>query len=127
LLDVVVALRGADDLRNRLLTTLQAGTPSATDLVYAVNTRVKEDYKATDKIKDKRAGKPPEDEPRPDYRVHRLGHPVKVKYDPGDLGCIQVWDAVARTYAKFTCNAPEHADDLPRLCHELNPRRRQKA
>jgi hypothetical protein len=70
LLDVVEALRGADNLRDRLLASLQSGTPAVADLAYAVKARVKEDYKVIDKIKEKRAGNPPEIEPRVQYGVN---------------------------------------------------------
>lgn len=69
LLEVVEALRGADNLRERLLTTLQTGTPAVADLAYAVKVRIKEDYKVIDKIKDRRAGRPPDVEPQPGYCI----------------------------------------------------------
>jgi ppGpp synthetase/RelA/SpoT-type nucleotidyltranferase len=56
LLDTIDALRGAENLRDRLLSALQSGTPAVADLAYAVKARVKEDYKIIDKIKDRRAG-----------------------------------------------------------------------
>jgi ppGpp synthetase/RelA/SpoT-type nucleotidyltranferase len=56
LLDVIEALRGADNLRDRLLTALQTGTPAVADLAYAIKSRVKEDYKVVEKIQDRRAG-----------------------------------------------------------------------
>jgi ppGpp synthetase/RelA/SpoT-type nucleotidyltranferase len=58
LLDVVKALRGADHLRDRLLTSLQSGTPAVADLAYAVKARVKEDYKVIEKITGKRIERP---------------------------------------------------------------------
>lgn len=58
LLDVVKALRGAEHLRERLLTALQTGTPAVADLAYAIKVRVKEDYKTIEKIKDKRITNP---------------------------------------------------------------------
>ena len=58
LLDVVEALRGADNLRERLLGALHSGTPAVADLAYAVKARVKEDYKVVDKIRDRRRGGP---------------------------------------------------------------------
>jgi len=66
LLDVIDALRGAENLRDRLLATLQTGTPAVSDLAYAVQARIKEDYKAIDKIKDRRVGGK-DREPKPDY------------------------------------------------------------
>lgn len=66
LLDVIDALRGAENLRDRLLATLQTGTPAVADLAYAVKARIKEDYKAIDKIKDRRAGAP-DRTPKTDY------------------------------------------------------------
>lgn len=66
LLDVIDALRGSENLRDRLLTTLQTGTPAVADLAYAVKARIKEDYKAIEKIKDRRTGGGDRD-PRPDY------------------------------------------------------------
>jgi ppGpp synthetase/RelA/SpoT-type nucleotidyltranferase len=67
-LDVVEALRGADNLKDRLLTALQSGTPAVSDIAYAVKARVKEDYKVVDKIIDRRSGK--SDRPaKPNYRV----------------------------------------------------------
>lgn len=68
LLDVVEALRGAENLRDRLLTALQTGTPSVADLAYAVKARIKEDYKAIDKIKERRSGTETK-KPRADYCV----------------------------------------------------------
>lgn len=56
---------------------------------------------------------------RPSKRTVVSGVPVKIKYDPGDLGRIQVWDPVEKTYVEFTCDAPEYADGLPKWCHEL--------
>lgn len=68
LLDVVEALRGADNLRERLLGALHSGTPAVADLAYAVKARVKEDYKVVDKIRDRRRGGP--DQPaKPGYGV----------------------------------------------------------
>lgn len=61
-LEVMDALRGATDLRDRLLVTLSAGTPSVADLAYALKVRVKEDYKILQKISKKR-------DERPDYGV----------------------------------------------------------
>lgn len=58
LLDVVKALRGAEHLRDRLVTALQTGTPAVADLAYAIKVRVKEDYKTIEKIKDKRIDDP---------------------------------------------------------------------
>ena len=58
LLEVYDALRGADSLRDNLLTTLQTGSPSVSDLAYAIKARVKEDYKCVDKVIDRRKKKP---------------------------------------------------------------------
>ncbi|KTT67904.1 hypothetical protein [Sphingomonas sanguinis] len=68
LLEVVEALRGADNLRDRLLMALQTGTPAVADLAYAVKARVKEDHKVIEKIKDRRSGGKDRD-PKPDYGV----------------------------------------------------------
>lgn len=68
LLEVVEALRGADNLRDRLLMALQTGTPAVADLAYAVKARVKEDHKVIEKIKDRRSGGK-NGEPQPSYGV----------------------------------------------------------
>lgn len=59
------ALRGAFELRDRLLIALATGNPSITDLAYAVKVRVKEDYKIQEKVLRKR-------EARPEYDVGHL-------------------------------------------------------
>lgn len=78
LLDVIEALRGADNLKDRLLAALQSGTPAVADLAYAVKARVKEDYKCVDKIKDRRRGGP-DREPQPGYGVPDLMDLVGVR------------------------------------------------
>lgn len=52
------ALRGADELKGRLLVEMATGSPSVTDLAYAVKVRVKEDYKIIEKVRAKRDTKP---------------------------------------------------------------------
>ena len=68
LLDVIDALRGADNLRDRLAGALQSGAPAVADLAYAVKVRVKEDYKVIEKIQERRAGND-DREPKPTYGV----------------------------------------------------------
>lgn len=65
-LDTMDALRGADDVRRRLLLEMSTGTPAISDLSYAVKVRVKEDFKIVEKVLRKRAGG------KPDYAVGRL-------------------------------------------------------
>jgi ppGpp synthetase/RelA/SpoT-type nucleotidyltranferase len=60
------ALRGAGDVRKRLLLEMSTGTPSITDLAYAVKIRVKDDYRIAEKVKRKREIKDP------DYDVPHL-------------------------------------------------------
>jgi ppGpp synthetase/RelA/SpoT-type nucleotidyltranferase len=60
------ALRGARDVSKRLAVEMSAGTPSITDLAYAVKIRVKDDYRITEKVKKKR------DKKAADYDVTRL-------------------------------------------------------
>src|SRR5688500_9141553 len=60
-------LRGADDVKRRLLVEMSTGTPAITDLAYAVKVRVKEDYKIVEKVLRKRAEKRD-----PTYDVSRL-------------------------------------------------------
>lgn len=60
------ALRGADDVRRRLLLEMSTGTPAISDLAYAVKVRVKEDFKVVEKVLRKRKGG------KPDYSVGRL-------------------------------------------------------
>jgi ppGpp synthetase/RelA/SpoT-type nucleotidyltranferase len=50
------ALRGADDVRRRLLLEMSTGTPAISDLAYAVKVRVKEDFKVVEKVLRKRKG-----------------------------------------------------------------------
>jgi ppGpp synthetase/RelA/SpoT-type nucleotidyltranferase len=52
------ALRGAGDVRKRLSLEMSSGTPSISDLAYAIKTRLKEDYRIVDKVKRKRLEKP---------------------------------------------------------------------
>ncbi|WP_242095360.1 hypothetical protein [Sphingomonas sp. CROZ-RG-20F-R02-07] len=56
---------------------------------------------------------------RPSKRTKVAGVPVKIKYDPGDLGQVHVWDPVHKGYVTFECDAPEYADGLPKWVHEL--------
>ncbi len=60
------ALRGADDVRKRLLLEMSTGTPAISDLAYAVKVRVKEDFKVVEKVLRKRKGG------KPEYAVDRL-------------------------------------------------------
>lgn len=64
-LQTLDALRGAADLRQRLVVEMATGTPAVSDLAYAVKVRVKEDYKIYEKVIGKRAR-------RPDYGVDNL-------------------------------------------------------
>lgn len=59
-LDTMDALRGADDVRKRLVLEMNTGAPSISDLAYAVKVRVKEDYKVVEKVLRKRKGGKPE-------------------------------------------------------------------
>ena len=52
------ALRGSQDLKDRLLLHLSTGAPSISDLAYAVKVRVKEDYKIIGKVAKKREETP---------------------------------------------------------------------
>ncbi|RYG85560.1 MAG: hypothetical protein EON59_11940, partial [Alphaproteobacteria bacterium] len=52
------ALRGSQDLKDRLLLHLSTGAPSISDLAYAVKVRVKEDYKIIGKVGKKRKETP---------------------------------------------------------------------
>lgn len=56
---------------------------------------------------------------RPSKRTVVAAVSVKVKYDPGDIGRINVWDPVEKRYVEFECDAPEYADGLPKWVHEL--------
>ncbi|GAA0460176.1 hypothetical protein [Sphingomonas molluscorum] len=56
---------------------------------------------------------------RPSKKTKVASVPVKVKYDPGDLGRIHVWDPVDKVYVTFECDAPEYADRLPKWVHDL--------
>ncbi len=58
-------LRGAEELKGRLLVEMATGSPAVADLAYAVKVRVKEDYKIVEKVRAKR-------ETRPGYRVQDL-------------------------------------------------------
>jgi ppGpp synthetase/RelA/SpoT-type nucleotidyltranferase len=64
-LATIDALRGANELRDRLLLAVSTGTPAVSDLAYAVKVRVKEDYKIQDKVLLKR-------KKNPDYAVCNL-------------------------------------------------------
>lgn len=59
------ALRGAHELRGKLLLDLASGNPSIADLAYAVKVRVKDDFKIREKVLRKRAM-------RPEYDVANL-------------------------------------------------------
>jgi ppGpp synthetase/RelA/SpoT-type nucleotidyltranferase/tetratricopeptide (TPR) repeat protein len=52
------ALRGAENLRDRLLLEMSLGSPAVSDLAYAVKVRVKEDYKIHEKVLAKRRDRP---------------------------------------------------------------------
>ena len=56
---------------------------------------------------------------RPSKKTKVASVPVKVKYDPDDLGRIHVWDPVDKVYVTFECDAPEYADGLPKWVHDL--------
>lgn len=56
---------------------------------------------------------------RPSKKTKVAGVPVKLKYDPGDIGRIHVWDPVGKDYVTFVCDAPEYADGLPKWVHDL--------
>lgn len=60
------ALRGADNVRQRLLLEMNTGTPTINDLAYAVKVRVKEDFKIVEKVERKRRGD------KPSYAVSNL-------------------------------------------------------
>lgn len=60
------ALRGAEDVRRRLLLEMNTGTPAIADLAYAVKVRVKEDFKVVEKVLRKRKGG------KPEYSVSKL-------------------------------------------------------
>lgn len=60
------ALRGADSVKQRLVLEMNTGTPSISDLAYAVKVRVKEDFKIVEKVERKRRGD------KPDYSVSSL-------------------------------------------------------
>ncbi|HQV04974.1 MULTISPECIES: RelA/SpoT domain-containing protein [unclassified Novosphingobium] len=77
-LEVVEALRGADNLRERLQHALQSGAPSVSELAYAIKSRVKEDYKAIEKIRDRRFGSRNRD-PKPAYCAMDLTDLVGVR------------------------------------------------
>ncbi|MBY0256339.1 hypothetical protein [Methylobacterium sp.] len=64
-LDTMDVLRGTTELRNRLLLEMSTGTPSISELAYAVKVRIKEDYKIVEKVKSKRVK-------TPDYCVKKL-------------------------------------------------------
>lgn len=56
-LAAIEALRGAGDVRKRLSLEMSSGTPSISDLAYAIKTRLKEDYRIVEKVKRKRVDK----------------------------------------------------------------------
>lgn len=56
---------------------------------------------------------------RPSKKTKVASVPIKLKYDPGDLGRIHVWDPVDRTYVTFECDDPDYADGLPKWMHDL--------
>lgn len=53
-LSTVDVLRGASDLKDRVLLAISSGTPAVADLAYAVKVRVKEDFKIVEKVQGKR-------------------------------------------------------------------------
>lgn len=65
-LETMDALRGADNVKQRLFLEMSTGTPSISDLAYAVKVRVKEDFKIVEKVERKRRGD------KPDYAVSSL-------------------------------------------------------
>lgn len=60
------ALRGAENVKQRLQLEVSTGTPSITDLAYAVKVRIKEDFKIVEKVERKRRGD------KPTYEVSSL-------------------------------------------------------
>jgi putative transposase len=51
---------------------------------------------------------------------HRLGEaPVKIKYDPGDLGALYVYDPEAQTYLEIPCLEGEYARGLSLWKHRV--------
>lgn len=65
--DTLDILRGADDVRERLLVELTTGVPAISSLAYATKIRVKEDFKIAEKVRRKQLEKS-----NPDYSVHDL-------------------------------------------------------
>lgn len=49
------ALRGTENVKQRLLLEMSTGTPAISDLAYAVKVRVKEDYRVVEKVRRKRS------------------------------------------------------------------------
>jgi ppGpp synthetase/RelA/SpoT-type nucleotidyltranferase len=66
-LQLLDALRGADDVTRRLTIEMATGTPSVTDMAYAIKMRIKQDYKIVAKVLRKRKEKND-----PTYNVKRL-------------------------------------------------------
>ena len=56
---------------------------------------------------------------RPSKRTKVASVPIKLKYDPDDIGRVHVWDPVDKAYVTFECDEPEYADGLPKWAHEL--------
>lgn len=71
-LDTMDVLRGTTELRNRLLLEMSTGTPSISELAYAVKVRIKEDYKIVEKVKSKRVK-------TPDYCVKKLRDVLRLR------------------------------------------------
>lgn len=59
------ALRGAGDVRKRILLELSTGVPSIFDLAYAIKIRIKDDFRISEKVIDKRKKKP-------EYQVNHI-------------------------------------------------------
>ena len=66
-LEAMAAIRGARELQERLRIELSTGSPSISDLAYAVKMRVKDNFKICEKVLRKR-----NEEGRPDYSVNNL-------------------------------------------------------
>ena len=76
------ALRGTADLREKLELALSSGTPSISDLAYAIKVRVKEDYSCVKKVLSKR------EEGRADYDVETLRDVLGVRIVTLSTGCV---------------------------------------
>ena len=63
--EALEARRGAEHVQTHLLKLLDVGSPSVSELAYAVKSRIKDDFKIVQKVENKREGKP-------DYSVSDL-------------------------------------------------------